>query len=310
MYKKAFICVVVAILVVGVAVSVATERSGATRGQRGRMGQRGPGMMGPGPMMNQWIEDLEKAYNANDRDAMGRVIAQMKQMQSRSGQMAGRGGPMGGPGMGGPGMMGPGGMGRDSDFMPTRALAKDEREKKILAVLADINTNERRGNMLVPEEDGRLLRLLVESVQAKKVVELGTSAGYSGTWMAMALQKTGGKLITHEIDEGRARLARENFKQAGVEDVVTLVMGDAHQTITQVEGPIDVVFLDADKEGYIDYMQKLMPKIRPGGLIIAHNMNPGQADQNFIKAITTDSRLETLLLHRDTGGVSVTMKKY
>jgi len=203
---------------------------------------------------------------------------------------------------------GPGGMGTMAgDFMRTEPLAKDDAETKILEVLDVMDRTGRRGNMNVPKEDGRLLRLLTESLQAKKVVELGTSTGYSGIWFALALRKTGGVLITHEIDEARASVARENFKKAGVEEQITLVMGDAHEKVNDVEGPIDIVFLDADKEGYLDYMQKLLPKLRAGGLIIAHNMNPGQADPRFVQAITTDKNLETLLLQ---GGVSVTMKKH
>jgi predicted O-methyltransferase YrrM len=77
--------------------------------------------------------------------------------------------------------------------------------------------------MNVSEEDGRLLRLLVESLGAKHVVEIGTSNGYSGIWLCLALRTTGGKLTTYEIDAHRASLARENFKRAGVHEIVTLV---------------------------------------------------------------------------------------
>ncbi|HQG48504.1 MAG TPA: class I SAM-dependent methyltransferase, partial [Sedimentisphaerales bacterium] len=105
-----------------------------------------------------------------------------------------------------------------------------------------------------------------------------------------------------------AAMARENFKKADVEDLVTLIEGDAHEKVAQVKGPIDIVFLDADKEGYLDYLNKLLPKVRPGGLIIGHNINPGQSDPEFIKAITTNPDLETLILNH-TGGISVTLKK-
>jgi len=85
--------------------------------------------------------------------------------------------------------------------------------------------------------------------------------------------------------------------------------GDAHEEVAKLKGPIDILFLDADKEGYIDYLDKLMPLIRPGGLVIAHNMNPRQADQRYIKAITTNPDVETILLHEQGAGVSVTLKK-
>jgi len=204
-----------------------------------------------------------------------------------------------------------GGRGRrmDASFFKSQVLPKDEAEKKILDVLDDMFKNQRRGMMNVPMEDGRFLRILTEMSGAKHVVEIGTSNGYSAIWFCMALRTTGGKLTTFEIDEGRAKLARENFKRAGVEDMVTLVMGNAHETVTKLKEPIDILFLDADKEGYIDYLNKLLPLVRPGGLILAHNINPRQADPRYIKAITTNPKLETVLTQMHTMGIGVTLKK-
>ena len=81
----------------------------------------------------------------------------------------------------------------------------------------------------------------------------------------MALRKTGGKLYTHDIDPGRIAVARENFKKAGVEDLITIIEGDAHQTATKNTDPIDVLFIDAEKEGYDAYLKELLPYVRPGG---------------------------------------------
>jgi len=204
----------------------------------------------------------------------------------------------------GPGMGPRGGQGIQSQA----PLAKGQTEKPILAVLDEMDRTQRGGNMNVPVEDGRLLRILAESVGAKHIVEIGTSNGYSGIWQCLALKATGGKLTTFEIDARRAAMARENFRKAGVEDLVTLVEGDAHEKVAQVEGPVDILFLDADKEGYLDYLNKLLPKLRPGGLVLGHNINPGQSDPEFVKAVTTNPDLETLILNH-TGGISVTMKK-
>ena len=192
--------------------------------------------------------------------------------------------------------------------LSSTAVGKDEAEKKILAVLKEMD-DERRGMMNAPIDDGRLLRLLAETIGAKHVVEIGTSNGYSAIWQCLALRTTGGKLTTFEIDEHRAELARKNFRRAGVDQLVTLVFGNAHKTVSQIKKPIDMLFLDADKEGYIDYLQKLLPKVRPGGLIVAHNMNQRQAAPRFVKAITTNPKLETLFLHMQGAGVSVTIKK-
>lgn len=191
----------------------------------------------------------------------------------------------------------------------SQTVPKNDREKAILAVLDDMDRNQRRGSMSVPANDGRLLRILAECTDAKHVVELGTSIGYSGLWFCMALESTGGRLTTFEIDEGRAATARENFKRAGVDNRVTLILGDAHKKVVDLEGPVDFVFLDADKQGYLDYLEKLLPKVRPGGLIVAHNMNRRQADPDFVEAVTGNPELETLFISAGASGIGVSMKK-
>ncbi len=187
---------------------------------------------------------------------------------------------------------------RDSD-MP---LARNAAEKKILDVLAEAA---RTGDVYlgVPNSDGRMLRLLTEAVGAQAVVEIGTSTGYSGLWLMLALNSTGGKLTTFEIDSGRAAQARKHFAEAGVEKSVTVVVGDAHESIKTLKNPIDVVFIDADKGGYPDYLNRLLPLIRPGGLILAHNFD--QAGE-YGRSVTTNPNLETLV---PGGSLGVTLKK-
>jgi predicted O-methyltransferase YrrM len=183
-------------------------------------------------------------------------------------------------------------------------LANSEVEKKVLAVLDEA---QRTGAMYmnVPVTDGRMLRLLTEAAGARNVVEIGTSTGLSGLWLCLALQKTGGKLTTFEYDAGRAATARGHFKKAGVDQLVTVVEGDAHQTIARLKEPIDVLFIDADKEGYVDYLKKLLPLVRPGGLILAHNVGM-VADYN--RLVTSNPALETLF-YMEGGGLGITLKK-
>jgi predicted O-methyltransferase YrrM len=189
-------------------------------------------------------------------------------------------------------------------------IANSDEEERILSVLEDMAENQAGGKRNVSREDGRLLRLLTETTGAKHVVEIGTSNGYSGIWFCLALKATGGRLTTHEIDAGRAALARENFRRAGVDAIVTLVEGDAHEEVTRLQGPIDILFLDADKTGYIDYLGKLLPLVRTGGLIVAHNMQPAMADPKYVEAITSNPDLETIFVNKSAwGGIGVTMKK-
>ncbi|MCP4263255.1 MAG: O-methyltransferase [Planctomycetes bacterium] len=191
-------------------------------------------------------------------------------------------------------------------------LGKNEQEKKILEVLEDMYQHQRYGMMNVPPADGRILRLLTEAINAKHVVEIGTSNGYSTVWFCLALQKTGGKIATHEINTERASLARKNFKRAHVEHLVNLVEGDAHETVMRIKEPIDILFLDADKRGYPDYLNKLLPLVRPGGLIVAHNTSshrhsPGM--QKYINTVTSNPDLDTLFIHEHAAGIGITLKK-
>jgi len=211
------------------------------------------------------------------------------------------------PGGRGSRSMGRGGAG-DAAF-ENAPIPKDDAEKKILDVLKDMDQNQRQGMMNVPMEDGRLLRLLTEAVGAKHVVELGTSNGYSGICFCLALRTTGGKLTTHEIDARRAALARENFAKAGVDKLVTLVEGDAHEEVKKLKEPIDVLFIDADKEGYNDYLTKLLPLVKPGGLIVSHNMEMFRGDSDYIKALTTNPELETHFQNTQSGRIAISLKK-
>jgi len=212
-------------------------------------------------------------------------------------------------GPGGPALYGQPDLGAGAAKFDSSPLPKDDAEKKILDVLAEMARHRTRGGANVPPGDGRILRLLAESLGAKHVVEVGTSTGFSGVWFCLALRQTSGRLTTFEIDAGRAAEARRNFQTAGVADLVTLVEGDAHEKVKEVKGPIDLVFLDADKTGYLDYLEKLLPLIRPGGLIVAHNMNRHQADPRYVTAITTNPDLETVFLNLETSGIGVTLKK-
>jgi predicted O-methyltransferase YrrM len=213
----------------------------------------------------------------------------------------------GGRGPGGPG--GPPGAERGgaATALQKPALPKDDGEKRILDAIDAARQGQRYAN--VSTADGRLLRQLTESLGAKKVIELGTSTGESGLWFAMALRKTGGHLITHDIDADRIAVARKNFERAGVADLITIVEGDAHRTAPRAEGPIDIVFIDAEKPGYADYLKELLPLVRPGGLILAHNMQSPTPDPRYIEAITTDPALDTSFLLMDGAGVGLTLKK-
>ena len=299
--------IVLVVALIGVANLIAQEKAGKPDAPAvSQPPTAGQPPQGPQRFENL-LDQLTKAYQQNDREKMGQLIEELKQSRQRF--QRGTGGPEGRFGRGmGPGQ-GPPMPGGESGFSTENPpMGKTEVEKKILSVLDDMDKNQRAGMMNVPIEDGRLLRLLTETNGAKNVVEIGTSNGYSGIWLCLALQTTGGKLTTYEIDATRAALARENFKRAGVDKLVTLVEGDAHETVKSLKEPIDVLFIDADKEGYIDYFNKLAPLVRPGGLILAHNVNMRGQMQDYIKAITTNPEMETAFQGQGQG-LGVTLKK-
>jgi caffeoyl-CoA O-methyltransferase len=183
----------------------------------------------------------------------------------------------------------------------------NDSERRVLDVIADYDRTQRAGSLSVPLEDGRLLRILAESIGATSVVEIGTSYGYSGLWLALALRGTKGRLTTFEIDARRQARARANFERAGVLSSIDLVLGDAHALVGRLKPPIDMVFSDADKDGYLDYLQKLVPMLRPGGLFITHNID--MAASEYLEAISTDGTLESTLINTGSGSIAVTLKK-
>jgi predicted O-methyltransferase YrrM len=201
---------------------------------------------------------------------------------------------------------------RDGSMTPAgigeyKTLAKGEEQKRILETIEYVRGQDRTWAS-VPAADGRMLRILTEAANAQHVVEIGTSTGYSGLWICLALSATGGRLTTFEYDAGRAKMARGHFEKAGVTGMVEIVEGDAHATVKQLKGPIDVVFIDADKEGYLDYLNQLLPLVRPGGLILAHNIEmSGTASYN--RAVTTNPDLETTY-YLQGNGLSISLKKH
>ena len=183
-------------------------------------------------------------------------------------------------------------------------------EAKILSVLEDMANDKNSAPWNITPDEGRLLSILTSSSGAKNVVEIGTSIGYSTLWFCLALRTTGGKITTHEIDPYRIEIADKNFKRAGISHLVTIVAGDAHKNVTRLKDPIDILYIDADKSGYFDYFTKLLPLVRPGGLILAHNTTDEASKmQDYLKAITNNPELETIFLHKQPSGLSVTLKK-
>jgi caffeoyl-CoA O-methyltransferase len=125
----------------------------------------------------------------------------------------------------------------------------------------------------IPTADGQMLYDLILKGNYKSALEIGTSTGHSGIYIAWALSKTGGKLITVEIDKTRHKTALENFKQAGLSEYIDARLGDAHTLVKEFKGPFDFVFSDADKDWYKNYFIDVDPKFKVGGCYTSHNVS-------------------------------------
>lgn len=167
-----------------------------------------------------------------------------------------------------------------------------------------------RAAMSVDPVDGEYFYKVTLDLKAKNVLEVGTSTGYSGGWFALALRQTGGKLITLEIDEERHNAAISNFKAMNVADLVEARLCNALEELEKVNGPIDIVFIDAWKPDYLKYYELVIGKVRPGGVILAHNVkNNARAMSPFLEKIKTDPRVRTEFLEESLQGLSISWKK-
>ncbi len=159
-------------------------------------------------------------------------------------------------------------------------------------------------DMNVAASDGKILYDLIIENNYTKALEIGTSTGHSGIWMAWALSKTGGKLITIDIDEERYREAVENFKEAGVSEYIDARLADAHKLVPELEGPFDFVFCDADKYWLTNYIKAVLPKLEKGGCFTAHNvsdLNRTSGIAEFMRFIENEPGLRTIYAPNSQG---------
>ena len=162
----------------------------------------------------------------------------------------------------------------------------------------------------IPYSDGKILYDLVLKNNYKKALEIGTSTGHSAIWIEWALSKTGGKLITIEIDEDRYNRALANFKEAGLSDYIDARLADAHELVEKLEGPFDFVFVDADKDWSKNYFTALAPKLEIGGCFTAHNArNTGMKGmKDFLDYVKGLPNFKTTIDTTSSSGISISYK--
>lgn len=181
-------------------------------------------------------------------------------------------------------------------------------DKKVRKFLK--NNKDKWRDMNIPKSDGKLLYDLIFKHNYKKALEIGTSTGRSAIWIAWALSKTGGKLITIEIDESRYKTALSNFEEAGLSDYIDARLADAHKLVPELQGPFDFIFSDADKDWYKNYLIALLPKLEVGGCFTAHNVlwKHDRGIREFLDYLEKLPNVETTINRSSSQGVSISYK--
>ena len=162
----------------------------------------------------------------------------------------------------------------------------------------------------IAPSEGEHLSNLVQKLKAQRVLEIGTSNGYSAIWLALGLREAGGQLVTLEINRCRYSLAQNNFKAAGIDGLIDSRLADALEEVPKLEGPFDLVFIDADKQDYGKYLEMVLPKVSSGGVIAAHNVTDMASQlQDFLETIQTHPELRTEIVSVGPSGLSISYKK-
>jgi caffeoyl-CoA O-methyltransferase len=186
--------------------------------------------------------------------------------------------------------------------------ALDEKVKKFLA-----GHSHQWHDMNVPESDGQLLYDIIIKNNYRSALEIGTSTGHSGIWIAWALSKTGGKLITIDIDEKRHNIALGNFKEAGLSEYIDARLADAHSLVKELSGPFDFVFSDADKGWYKNYFIDIDPLLKTGGCYTSHNVYGENAGDNswqgeYLRYLKSLKNYETTV-NNEGAGLAISYKR-
>jgi len=192
-----------------------------------------------------------------------------------------------------------------------KASDEDKREARILNTLKAMEESADKTLTNISPDDGRLLVTLAHAADAQHVLEISRPAGYSTLWLCLALKDTGGRVTLLMEKKEEAETAREHLAKAGVEEMVEVIVGNPHDTMGGVRPPLDFVFLDADKGGNNHYLHNLLPKIRPGGFLIADDIKRDhELVDDYLDAIAIIPKLTNAYLNMHDRGMSVSVVKH
>lgn len=198
-------------------------------------------------------------------------------------------------------------------IIPEQAKSQVQKENPVLDEKVKQFLSDHSGqwhDMNVPSADGQTLYDLIIKGNYKSALEIGTSTGHSGIYIAWALSKTGGKLITIDIDEDRHKIALENFKKAGLSEYIDARLADAHTLVKELKGPFDFVFSDADKNWYTNYFNDVDPKLKVGGCFTTHNISERRrmGEGNYLEYVRSRKNYESNL-NTEGAGLLISYKR-
>jgi caffeoyl-CoA O-methyltransferase len=158
------------------------------------------------------------------------------------------------------------------------------------------NTPKSRRLRQITPETGYFLALMAAAAPQGRVVEIGTSAGYSTLWLALACRQSGRRITTFEVDPAKVAIAQETFELAGVKEEVEIIQGDARELLPNYPD-MGFCFLDAEKELYLDCYEAVVPHLRPGGLLVADNaISHAEELEGFITRALADPRVDAMVI--------------
>jgi predicted O-methyltransferase YrrM len=161
----------------------------------------------------------------------------------------------------------------------------------------------------VPYQDGETLYNLIIQNHYTSALEIGTSTGHSTIWLAWAMSKTGGKVITLELSESRRRQALKNLEEAGLLAFVDSRLGDAHELVSQVSGPFDFVFSDADKDWYTQYFKDVTSRLLSGGCYTIYNVIDRVASKEYLEFVMGNPDFTSTIDRGSRAGILISYKK-
>ena len=163
-------------------------------------------------------------------------------------------------------------------------------DSDILRVIDEVDALRQTHNdtWQIPRVEGELLHQIALSSRARRIVEVGSSYGFSGLWWGAALRRTGGRLITIDVSEKKFNASKATFARAGLADVIENRLGDALEVLASLSGPIDIAFIDADKPSTRAYFDLLWPKMSPGGSVLVDNASTHRAElADYVHTVRT-----------------------